>query len=100
MSVAVEEKCELVGFLSPHAIDVKDGKIRSVTFKRTEVNENDEWVEDVEQLTTIKTNFLISAFGSGLYEEDGKVSTLCVHIQVTYYLSYSSSSFGTSTNQR
>ena len=69
--MAVEEKCELVGFLSPHKVNIKDGKIVSVTFSRTEENEEGKWVQDVEQLTTIKANYLISAFGSGLEDPDG-----------------------------
>lgn len=72
VSAAVEEKCELMGFLSPHVVDVKNGKIKSVTFKRSEQTEDGEWIEDPEQLTTIKANFLISAFGSGLYDQDGR----------------------------
>ncbi|KAI4470269.1 dihydropyrimidine dehydrogenase [nadp(+)] [Holotrichia oblita] len=70
VSVAVEEKCELMGFLSPHSIEVHEGKIKSVTFKRTEQTDDGKWVEDPEQLTTIKANFLISAFGSGLYDNN------------------------------
>lgn len=72
VELAIEEKCELVGFMSPHSVQVKNGKIASVTFKRTEQDENGQWVEDVEQLSTIKANFLISAFGSGLYDNDSK----------------------------
>jgi dihydropyrimidine dehydrogenase (NADP+) len=67
----VEEKCELVGFLSPHKVNIKDGKIVSVTFTRNEQIEDGTWKEDPEQLTTIKTDFLISAFGSGLEDPDG-----------------------------
>jgi dihydropyrimidine dehydrogenase (NADP+) len=67
----VEEKCELVGFLSPHKVNIKDGKIVSVTFTRNEQIEDGTWKEDPEQLTTIKTDFLISAFGSGLEDSDG-----------------------------
>ncbi|KAJ3662662.1 hypothetical protein Zmor_007000 [Zophobas morio] len=70
VNLAVEEKCELVGFLSPHKVNIKDGKIVSVTFSRTEENEEGKWVQDVEQLTTIKANYLISAFGSGLEDPD------------------------------
>lgn len=68
--MAIEEKCELMGFLSPHGVEVHEGKIKSVTFKRTEQTEDGKWIEDPEQLTTIKANFLISAFGSGLYDNN------------------------------
>lgn len=67
--MAVEEKCELMGFLSPHKVNVKDGKIISVTFARTEQTEDGKWIEDKEQLVTLKTNYLISAFGSGLNDK-------------------------------
>ncbi|XP_044255499.1 dihydropyrimidine dehydrogenase [NADP(+)] isoform X2 [Tribolium madens] len=70
VSLAVEEKCELVGFLSPHKVNVKEGKIVSVTFSRTEQDKNGKWVQDSEQLTTVKANYLISAFGSGLEDPD------------------------------
>jgi dihydropyrimidine dehydrogenase (NADP+) len=70
VNAAVEEKCELVGFLSPHKVNIKDGKIVSVTFTRNEQIEDGTWKEDPEQLTTIKTDFLISAFGSGLEDSD------------------------------
>lgn len=69
--MAVEEKCELVGFLSPHKVNVKDGKIVSMTFSRTEQDESGKWIQDTEQLSTIKANFIISAFGSGLEDLDG-----------------------------
>lgn len=59
-----------MGFLSPHSVEVREGKIKSVTFKRTEEADDGRWIEDSEQLTTIKANFLISAFGSGLYDNN------------------------------
>lgn len=73
VSLAVDEKCELMGFLAPHKVNIRDGKIVSVTFSRTEETEDGRWVQDTEQLTTIKANFLISAFGSGLEDQDGKL---------------------------
>lgn len=70
--MAVEEKCELVGFLSPYTVNVKNGKIVSVTFTRNEETDDGQWVQDKEQLTTLKANFLISAFGSGLDDKESK----------------------------
>ncbi|CAH0547960.1 unnamed protein product [Brassicogethes aeneus] len=70
VSVAVEEKCELIGFLAPHSVNVKGGKIVSVTFSRTEQNDDGKWVQDTEQLTTLKASYLISAFGSGLEDPE------------------------------
>lgn len=66
MSLAIEEKCELLSFLNVHQVNVTQGKITSVTFKRTEETEDGRWIEDESQLSTFKANFLISAFGSSL----------------------------------
>ncbi|XP_025837685.1 dihydropyrimidine dehydrogenase [NADP(+)] [Agrilus planipennis] len=71
MEVAVKEKCELIGFLSPHKVNLNEkGKITSITFKRTEQDENGHWIEDEDQLTTLKADFIISAFGCGLEDRD------------------------------
>lgn len=43
-----------------------------MTFARTEQLDNGEWITDEEQLVTVKTDFVISAFGSGLYDDDSK----------------------------
>lgn len=72
VTLAIEEKCELMGFLSPYAVNVKNGSIVSVTFSRSEQTEDGKWIQDTEQLTTLKCNYLISAFGSGLEDEDSK----------------------------
>lgn len=63
-----------MGFLSPHSVNIKNEKIVSVTFARNEEADDGSWVEDEEQLTTIKANYLISAFGSGIEDQD---SMLC-----------------------
>lgn len=34
-------------------------------------NDDDEWVEDEEQTLRLKTNYIISAFGSGLTDDSG-----------------------------
>lgn len=39
-----------------------------------EQTDSGEWVEDEDQMTKLKANFIISAFGSELNEKDGKVS--------------------------
>lgn len=76
VEVAVEEKCELVGFLSPHKVNLRGGRIVSVTFSRTEQNEDGKWIQDTEQLTTLKANYLISAFGSGLEDSESKLAIM------------------------
>lgn len=47
-------------------------KIESIEFCRMEQNEKGEWVEDRDQITKLKANFVISAFGSVLSEQNGK----------------------------
>lgn len=42
---------------------------------RTEQLEDGEWIEDPDQVLQLKANFIISAFGSGLYDSDGKYIT-------------------------
>lgn len=41
-------------------------------FCRTEQTEDGEWIEDDDQTTKLKANFVISAFGSVLSEKSGK----------------------------
>lgn len=72
MELAVEEKCEFLPFLSPKEVVVKGGRIAAVEFARCEQLDDGSWVEDAEQTTRVKANFVISAFGSGLYDEDGE----------------------------
>ncbi|XP_057334163.1 dihydropyrimidine dehydrogenase [NADP(+)] [Microplitis mediator] len=67
MELAREEKCEFIPFHSPKQVIVKGNKIVAMEFYRTEQNDNDEWIEDQDQLMRIKADFIISAFGSGLF---------------------------------
>ncbi len=41
-------------------------------FLRTEQTDEGEWVEDEDQLVRLKADFIISAFGSGLTDNDGE----------------------------
>ncbi|EDW51287.1 GM13670 [Drosophila sechellia] len=74
VELARDERCELLPYLSPRKVIVKDGLITAMEFCRTEQNENDEWVEDEEQTQRLKANFVISAFGSGLEDQDIKAA--------------------------
>ncbi len=74
MDLAKEEKCEFLPFLSPKQVHEKDGQIRGMEFYRTEQDETGNWVEDQEQSVTLKANFIISAFGSGLTDPEGTES--------------------------
>ena len=71
MELAKDEKCEFIPFASPKNVIVKGSKITAIEFYRTEEDTNGEWKEDEDQLIRLKTSFIISAFGSGLYESEG-----------------------------
>uniref|UniRef100_A0A8C4SYY1 Dihydropyrimidine dehydrogenase [NADP(+)] n=1 Tax=Erpetoichthys calabaricus TaxID=27687 RepID=A0A8C4SYY1_ERPCA len=66
MELAKEEKCEFLPFLSPRNVVTKAGHIAGIEFYRTEQDEEGKWIEDEDQIVRLKTNFIISAFGSGL----------------------------------
>ena len=70
--LAKHEKCEFVPFLSPQEVIMKNGRIGGIKFFRTEQEESGRWVDDPEQMTTLKCDFVISAFGSGLYSAEIK----------------------------
>ncbi|KAG6449002.1 hypothetical protein O3G_MSEX005801 [Manduca sexta] len=72
VDLAKEEKCEFVPFMSPQEVIVKGGKITALKMCRTEQLDDGEWIEDHDQVMQLKANFIISAFGSGLYESDVK----------------------------
>ncbi|XP_023243236.1 dihydropyrimidine dehydrogenase [NADP(+)]-like [Centruroides sculpturatus] len=71
MDLAREEKCEFMPFLNPFQVLKKDGHIVAIEFHRTEQDEEGNWVDDEEQVVKLKTNYIISAFGSTL--NDSKV---------------------------
>jgi len=67
--LAKEENAEFLPFLQPKSVKMTpDGKrIRMVEFNRTEQDmETGKWIVDEEQIVTLKCDFVISAFGSGL----------------------------------
>lgn len=72
MELAREEKCEFIPFQSPRKVLTKGNKIIGMQFCRTEQDEEGEWIEDEDQISTIKANYVISAFGSSLYDQDGE----------------------------
>ncbi|CAG4990690.1 unnamed protein product [Colias eurytheme] len=72
VDLAKEEKCEFVPFMSPREVIVKNGKIAALKMCRTEQLDDGEWIEDEDQIMQLKANFIISAFGSGLYDTDVK----------------------------
>ncbi|CAF0914507.1 unnamed protein product [Rotaria sp. Silwood1] len=68
VDVAIEELCEFIPFCSPKQIFVKNGKITSIEFVKTEQTESGDWIEDPDQIVRLKCNYVISAFGSTLNE--------------------------------
>jgi hypothetical protein len=81
VELAHEEKCEFIPFQSPKQVILKDNRIVAIEFYRTEQDENDRWVEDAGQVTRLKADFIISAFGSGLYDLEGRSEfTYQIHI--------------------
>lgn len=77
VELAHEEKCEFIPFQSPKQVILKDNRIVGIEFYRTEQDDNDIWVEDTEQVTRLKADFIISAFGSGLYDLEGMFEFTC-----------------------
>ena len=71
MELAKEEKCEFIPFATPKKVIVKGSKITAIEFYRNEEDENGEWREDEDQIIRLKVSFIISAFGSGLYDSEG-----------------------------
>uniref|UniRef100_A0A034VUS9 Dihydropyrimidine dehydrogenase [NADP(+)] n=1 Tax=Bactrocera dorsalis TaxID=27457 RepID=A0A034VUS9_BACDO len=70
VELAREEWCEFLPFLAPSKVVVKDNKIRAMEFCRSEIDDNGKLIVDKEQPTTLKADFIISAFGSGLNDQE------------------------------
>jgi dihydropyrimidine dehydrogenase (NADP+) len=74
MGLAIEEKCEFMPFLSPKEVVINGDRITGLKFLRTEQLEDETWIEDEEQEVRLKADWIISAFGSGLEDEDIKAA--------------------------
>lgn len=74
MDLAKDEKCEFLPFLAPRHVTIKNGRVAGMEFVRTEQTDGGEWVEDEEETIKLKVDFIISAFGSGLTDDDVKVA--------------------------
>lgn len=68
--LAREENCEFLPFLVANRVIVKDNKIIGVDFHRTEQEDDGSWTTDTELSVHLKANFIISAFGSQLSDND------------------------------
>ncbi|XP_011181764.2 dihydropyrimidine dehydrogenase [NADP(+)] [Zeugodacus cucurbitae] len=70
IELAREEWCELVPYSKASKVILEDDKICSVEFIRTDMDIDGKISEDKEQKTYLPANFVISAFGSGLNEQE------------------------------
>jgi len=74
MELAREEMCEFLPFLAPRKVMVKNGRVSGMEFARTELTDDGTWIEDEDQMVRLKCDYIISAFGSGLTDEDIKAA--------------------------
>ncbi|XP_074642394.1 dihydropyrimidine dehydrogenase [NADP(+)]-like isoform X2 [Tubulanus polymorphus] len=72
MELARDEKCEFLPFMSPSKVNVKNGKIVSMEFFRSEQTDDGKWIVDEDQLVRLKADYIISAFGSTLLDPEVK----------------------------
>ena len=72
MEAAKKERCEFMPFMNPKKVIEKNGRIYAMKFNRTEVELDGKMTEDPDQEITIKTDFIISAFGSLLSDNKGE----------------------------
>uniref|UniRef100_A0A7I4YB56 Dihydropyrimidine dehydrogenase [NADP(+)] n=1 Tax=Haemonchus contortus TaxID=6289 RepID=A0A7I4YB56_HAECO len=70
MEAAREERCEFMPYCSPKAVNMKNGRIVSIQFVKTEQHLDGTWYEDEEQQLTLKADYIISAFGSTIHDPD------------------------------
>ena len=74
----MKEHCEFMPFMLVTKIIRKGDRISGVEFTRTEQDEEDNWISDEEQLIRLKADYIISAFGSGLCDPDGRGQHQCL----------------------
>ena len=74
----MKEHCEFMPFTLVTKIIKKGDRISAVEFTRTEQDEEDNWISDEEQLIRLKADYIISAFGSGLSDPDGRGQHQCL----------------------
>ena len=83
MGLAIEEKCEFMPFLAPKEVIIKGDRVAGLKFLRTEQLDDGTWIEDEDQEVRLKADWIISAFGSGLENEDGEILRI---YKILYYL--------------
>ena len=75
-------------FLAPKEVIFKGDRIAGLKFLRTEQLDDGTWIEDEEQEIRLKADWVISAFGSGLENQDGILLLLIIRpTAITHNLS-------------
>eukprot|EP01027_Heterolobosea_sp_BB2_P012612 GEZU01018261.1.p1 GENE.GEZU01018261.1~~GEZU01018261.1.p1 ORF type:complete len:1036 (-),score=376.97 GEZU01018261.1:102-3209(-) len=64
------EKCEFIPFCTPKSVITRDGRIVAAEFYKTFKDDNGNYPIDEDQFIRIKCDFIISAFGSTLNDEE------------------------------
>ncbi|XP_014672425.1 PREDICTED: dihydropyrimidine dehydrogenase [NADP(+)]-like [Priapulus caudatus] len=72
MELAREEMCEFLPFMCPNKVLKNGEKISGMEFLRNEQADDGSWSPDPEQSIRLKANYIISAFGSGLSDDNVK----------------------------
>lgn len=91
MSLAVEEKCEFIPFVSPRKILLSSDepqKIVGLEFNRTELVDDagDRVIIDEDQFLRLKADYIISAFGSSIEDPDILEALYPVELNPTTHL--------------
>lgn len=81
MQLAVEENCEFIPFQSPKSVQTDGVRITGMTFNRNELQDDGSWIEDEDQVLKMRCDFVISAFGSSLYDKNG----IIIHYKVLHF---------------
>uniref|UniRef100_A0A8C4R5N1 Dihydropyrimidine dehydrogenase [NADP(+)] n=1 Tax=Eptatretus burgeri TaxID=7764 RepID=A0A8C4R5N1_EPTBU len=68
VEAARDEFCELMPFVAPHRVILRDDHIVALEFLRTEQDEDGTWVTQADQPLVLRTSTVISAFGSILHD--------------------------------
>lgn len=75
--LARHEQCEFLPFHQPTKVhtDPETGKVTMLEFARTYQDDEDNWVTDEDQVSMLKADFVISAYGSEL-NDDAVISAM------------------------
>lgn len=73
MDLAKDEKCEFIPFMCPKEVVRRGDKVSAMKFCKYDETDEGSWAEDPDQVLTLKADYIISAFGSGLTDTDGKL---------------------------